>query len=226
MSNKRGIKRYIEILSGFFLPLAVISLMVAYLLKFEYTHPDDTFQEDMEYLFDNLNSQKLSSIAWLVSGSLHLILMPVFLLFFSRFNKWISIITALVILIMAWSFFSIGVNEVKITHFLSQFNSDNIRTSEDEASNILPYLVMIKYYLKIGISATGLFSIILVISRFTKIRLALFGIIMILVSSPMMIFFVWVDENHLLFTLSLAISWSGLMVIGAMLMNYGIKGKY
>jgi hypothetical protein len=63
MSVKRKINRNIEIITGLLLIMTVISILVAFLLKFDYTVPIAPFEEDLDFLMDNISRQKVLGAA-------------------------------------------------------------------------------------------------------------------------------------------------------------------
>jgi len=56
--------------------MSVLSVLVSFLLNFDYTIPNATFEEDIDFLKDNTTSQRIGAISWITAGVFNLILLP------------------------------------------------------------------------------------------------------------------------------------------------------
>ena len=85
MQEKKGrTGRRNEVLTGLILILVAISFVTSLLLDFKFVSPYATLQEDLSYLSENDISQKISSIAWLVTALITALSIP---FYFSIFRK-------------------------------------------------------------------------------------------------------------------------------------------
>ncbi len=225
VSVKRKLGRNIEIIAGLFMILSAISMLVAYLLKFDYTIPNATFEEDIDFLLDNISRHKVSAILWIVAGSLNLLLLPFYLLMFHRFQKGMHILNAFFLLIIAFSFFRAGFGEIQLAGLTMETAGISLQTGDPQSVAILINIKQILLLLKIGITAFGGFITILTISRFRKVKFPLIGSIMAFMAGPVIITFTWLNPDHLVMTLALAAGWGGLILVGAQFVIIGLTAK-
>ncbi len=226
MSVKRKNIRNIEIATGLFLIMSVISILVAFLLKFDYTVPNATFEEDIDFLLDNISRQKISAISWIIAGSINLIFLPVYLIMFHRFQKGMHLLSGFLILTMAFTFFWRGIGELKLAELTSlslggeKIPDDLIKTA------ILINLRQIFLLLKIGLTAFGAFTTVFTISRFSDVKFPVFGSIIAFLAGPVIITFTWLNPEHIIMTMALAAAWMGLLIVGAKFVTTGLAAKH
>jgi hypothetical protein len=226
MSVKRKINRNIEIITGLLLIMTVISILVAFLLKFDYTVPIAPFEEDLDFLMDNISRQKVSAISWIVAGSFGLLFLPVYLIMFHRFQKGMHLLSSFLILVMAFAFFRAGIEELQLAELTKQ-SLDNGGMQDDLTKTaILISIRHILLLLKIGITALGSFTTVFTISRFSEVKFPVFGSIIAFLSGPVIITFIWMNPDHLIMTLALAATWSGLIIVGAKFVTKGLTNKH
>ena len=215
-------KRKTEIAFGLLLILAVVASLVAYILHFDYSLPNASMEEDLSFLKDDLPGQKISAISSIVSGIANLILLPSYLLLFWRFQKGMHILNGFFILIISFAFYLTGLTELKIV-------KETLATGEDQISYllsgnfILPAIRQIYFLQQIGLTAIGAFATVLTISRFREVRFPVFGSTLAFIAGPVIIAFTWINPEHILLTTSLAVAWTGLLIIGARLVNRGLE---
>lgn len=225
MAIKRINTRFIEVNGGFLLIFSVLSVLIAFLLNFDYTLPNATFEEDVDFLVGNIDRQKISAISWLISGMINLIFMPVYLILFNRFQRIIHLINSFFILGMAWSFVSIGLHELNIAKILQTFMQGGGLNGEVTEQLILPVMRKIILLHQSGLTAFGAFAFLFAVSRFSDVKFPLFKRILPLLAGPLIIIFIWLDSDHILLTVSLAAAWTGLLLIGVRIVNRGLKLK-
>lgn len=226
MSVKRKINRNIEIVTGLFLIMSVVSILAAYLLKFDYTVPNATFEEDIDFLLDNISRQRVSAISWIVAGSFGLLFLPLYLIMFHRFQKGMHLLSGFLILTMAFAFFRAGIAELQLAE-LSQRPLDNGVMQDDLAkAAILINIKHILLLLKIGITSFGSFTTVFTISRFSEVKFPVIGSIIAFLSGPVIIAFTWMNPDHIIMTMALAAAWSGLIIVGAKFVTKGLAAKH
>lgn len=226
MSVKRKNIRNIEIITGLFLIMSVISILVAFLLKFDYTVPNASFEEDIDFLLDNISRQKVSAISWIIAGSVNLFFLPLYLIMFHRFQKGMHLLSGFLILVMAFAFFRRGISELQLAELTSL--SMGAGTSPDDLikTTVLINLRQILLLLKIGMTAFGAFTTVFTISRFSEVKFPVFGSIIAFLSGPVIVTFTWLYPEHIIMTLALAAAWMGLLIVGAKFVTTGLAAKH
>ncbi len=223
MPVKRRNIRTIEILSGFFLILTVLSMLTAYLLKFDYSVPNATFEEDIDFILDNILRQRISAITWLIAGSVATFFIPLYLLMFHRFQKGMHILSSFFILAMAYAFFQMSLNEFYVARATTEGLNEKMKIGDATTTGILIAIRNVLLWQKIGLTAFGAFTTVFTISRFNEVKFPVFGSMLAFLAAPVLITFTWMSPDHLLMTSSLAATWMGLLIIGTRLVNRGMK---
>ena len=226
MSAKRKNIRNIEIITGLFLIMSVISILVAFLLKFDYTVPNATFEEDLDFLLDNITRQKISAISWIIAGSVNLIFLPVYLIMFTRFQKGMHLLSGFFILVMAFTFFWRGIDELQLAELTSQSLGTGNSPDDLIRTTVLINLRQILLLLKIGVTAFGAFTTVFTISRFRDVKFPVFGSTIAFLAGPVIITFTWLNPEHIIMTLALATAWMGLLIVGAKFVTTGLAAKH
>jgi hypothetical protein len=225
MSEKRTTTRSIEIITGLFLILSVLTMMVAFLLNFDYTVPNATFEEDIDFLMDNLSRQKASAISWIAAGAVSLFFLPVYLIMFHRFQKGMHILSAFFILCMSFAFFNIGIRELHIARTIYQSLETDIFLNTIITEYVLRNIKTILILFKSGITAFGAYATVLTISRFRNVKFPVFGSTLVFLSGPVIVTFTWLNPGHIIMTLALAAAWTGLLIIGSKLVVKGLEKR-
>jgi hypothetical protein len=220
---KRRNIRIIEVSAGLLLILSVLSFLMAYLLRFEYILPNASIEDDIEFLAENTFSQRLSAFAWLITGVINLFFLPIYLLMFHRYQKGMHILNGLLILVMAFSYFKLGITELAISKITSFSNGEAFSGNSKEATSLLLNVKQILNLTRIGITAFGLFTCVFTISRFKDVKFPVFGSILAFLAGPIVVTFIWLNPDHILMTSSLALSWAGLLIVGVSFVNKGLE---
>lgn len=221
-NNKREIVRIIEVFAGIFLILATLSILISYLLNFEFTSPDRSIEEDLNYLLESSGQQKTSAIIWLITSVLILVLMPLYLMVYYRFNRLVQVLNGLLITGMAVLFLRTA---------LAGFSISNIVESIPEGQVLQPGNQLLSYIkdsiilFQIGLSAYGGLAVLLGINGIWKVRLSIFANILLCLSGPVLIVYTWINPEHILLTTSIAVSAIGFLIVGAKLVVKGIKRR-
>ena len=226
MAVKRKNIRNIEILTGLFLIMSVISILVPFLLKFDYTVPNATFEEDIDFLLDNISRQKVSAISWIIAGSVNLFFLPIYLIMFHRFQKGMHLLSGFFLLVMAYAFFWRGIDELQLAELTSLSLGTGTNPDDLLKTAVLIHLKQILLLLKIGITAFGAFTTVFTISRFSDVKFPVFGSIIAFLAGPVIITFTWLNPEHIIMTLALAAAWMGLLIVGAKFVTKGLAPKH
>jgi hypothetical protein len=225
MTNKPKISRFIEVPTGLFFLTTILLVLVSFLFNFDFYNPDTSLEEDIGYLLDSSLRQKLSSITLITAGVANLVFIPLYLMMFHRFQKLIHIFNSFLILVMAFSFFRAGLTGLGIYRMVT--GAESVETIIDPASTVLyELLARIRVTIlltKTGITAFGLYSIVLSVSRFREVRFPVFGSMLLILSGPLIVTFVWLNPEHILLTAGLAAATIGFLMIGVTLVNKGLE---
>ncbi len=218
-NNKRKNVRIIEVLTGIIIVLAALSVVLSFLFNFEFTGPDHSLAEDLNNLADNTAQQRSSSISWMVTASLFVILLPFYLVIFYRDQPLIHILNSLVITGMAVAFFRASLAGFAVVEIIKALPADQPSQPDPQVLTYIRDMVMLT---RIGLTAYGSFVILLSISRFRKTRFNIFGRILLFLSGPLLVIFTWVDPEHVLFNTALAAASIGLFITGVNFVNKGM----
>jgi hypothetical protein len=225
MPQERRNTRIIEITTGLLLILTVLTMLVAVLLGVDYTVPNATFSEDIDFLKDSVSRQQVSAITWLVAAGVALLFQPVYLMMFHRFQVSVHILNSLFILAMAFTFFRLGISGLRIADITSQLIDTDPGLGDAITTRILLSIRQVNLFLKLGLTAFGAFATIFTVARFSEVRFPVFGSTLTFLAAPVVITFTWLNPDHILMTSSLAVAWTGLLIIGAKFVTLGLKDK-
>lgn len=225
MSDKRKNTRNIEIIGGLFMIASVLSMLIAFLINFDYTVPNATFEEDVDFMAESLNRQRISAALWMTAGGINLLFLPIYLILFSRFQKGMHVFNGFLLLGMAFCFFRLGLNVLDIAKITAA--SVEMNSLQDDASSIgiLKGIRNVMELRRIGITFFGAFSTVFTISRFSEVKFPVFGSTLAFLAGPVVITFIWLNPDHILLNTSLAVAWAGLLMIGVRLVNKGLELK-
>lgn len=225
MPQERRNLRIIEITTGLMLILSVLTMLVSVLLEVDYTLPNATFSEDIDVLRDSVNRQEASAIAWITAAGINLLFLPVYLLMFHRFQTGVHILNSLFILTMAFFFFRLGLTGLHIADITSKLIGTDPELGDAITVEILRSIKQVRLFLKLGLTAFGAFATIFTIAKFSEVKFPVFGSTLTFLAAPVVITFTWLNPDHLLMTSSLAVAWTGLLIIGARFVTLGLKEK-
>lgn len=225
MPQERRNLRIIEIATGLMLILSVLTMLVSVLLEVDYTLPNATFSEDIDVLRDSVNLQRVSATAWLAAAVVNLMFLPVYLLMFHRFQLGVHVLNSLFILSMAFFFFRIGLRGLHIADITSQLIGTDPELGDAITMEILRSIRQVNLFQKLGLTAFGAFATIFTIAKFSEVKFPVFGSTLTFLAAPVVITFTWLNPDHLLMTSSLAVAWTGLLIIGAKFVTLGLKDK-
>lgn len=226
-NNKLRSRRNIEVATGFFILLTAFSYIFSILLDFNFVSPYTTLMEDMSYLLDHDETQRLSSYAWLLTSVLTLLSIPFYILTFHKKLKWLHYFSALFLLAASASFFFTGWLGLQFSESISIALTDNISNLEDSVKlQLLNDFNEEQYFKRIASSCIGIFVIFLSMSRFRIRAFPLFSTLFLFIGGPVLIFFNWYDTNHILRTSAMAVIAAGIIIFGIKLIYSGLTPRY
>lgn len=205
--------------------LSILTMLVAVLLSVDYTLPNATFSEDIDFLRDSVNRQQVSAVTWLVAAGISLLFQPVYLMMFHRFQVGVHVLNSLFILVMAFFFFRLGTSGLRIAGITSQLIGTDPDLGDAITTDILMSIRQVNLFLKLGLTSFGAFAIIFTIARFSEVKFPVFGSTLTFLAAPVVVTFTWLNPDHILMTSSLAVAWTGLLIIGTKFVNLGLKEK-
>jgi len=219
-NNKRKKIRNIEVLTGIILILATLSLLISYVLNFEYISPEHSIEEDMSFLLESTRPQRISSVSWLITSIFSLFLLPFYLITFYRFHRVIHIVNGLLITVIASLFFRTALAGFSIANIVESFPENEGIQSVNQILSLIKDTILL---IQIGLTTFGGYVFFLSISRFKNAGIPLFGTILLILSGPVLIVFIWMNPEHLLLTSAIAAATIGLLNAGVKLVNKGLE---
>lgn len=221
--NKRRNRRNIEVATGFFIIITVFSYIASILLDFNFVSPDTTLYEDLSYLSDHFNTQRVSSLAWIITASLTFLSIPFFILVFNKKLKFLHIIGSLFLLTASICFFMTGWLGLEFSKSVSILLADSISNVEDNVKlQLLNDFREEQYFKRIASSSIGIFAILLSLARFKVRAFPIFSILLFMIAGPVLIFFNWYDTDHVLRTSAMAAIAIGMTIFCIRLINKGL----
>ena len=216
--------RRTEVLTGFILIITAFSYLASILLDFNFVSPYSSLQEDLAYLSEQIESQHTSSLAWLTTGALTLISVPLYLIALHHRLKSLLYINALFMLGAAAGFLLMGKLGFDLNGNISIAVVEGIEKVGDKTKfELLEQFRKIQLLRLIGSSCVGLFAMGLSLSKFKLKRFPLFSTGLLMICGPVLIFFNWYDPDHLIRTGAMAGIVIGMIVFSVRLINKGLS---
>lgn len=225
MGIKQRKFRRIEIIAGIFMLFSIITFFISYLLSFDFSMSEGNISDDIDFMLDNIVRLQFSAILWLTAGITNLLFLPIYLLFFHRFHKITHIINSLFILIVAFSFYAIGMLQLDIVKFASSNPMLQDKQNEYFIEIIIRIIRQIKFFYQTGVSSYGAFATILCISRYGNLKLPAFASSITVFAGPVVITLIWLNQGTIIMTTALAFMWIAMVSIGLRLVNWGLKNE-
>lgn len=220
--NARKLRR-LEVVTGLIIILVAFSYVASLLLDFNFVSPYATLQEDLSYLSEQIESQRVSAYAWLISATFTLVALPFFLAVFLGRLRALHYFNGLFLVGASLAFIMMWKLEMDLYRFIVMMLDNGIEQAGDEEKTALLQLVgRIKFYRLAGSSCFGLFAVGLGLSGFRIGRFPLFSTGLLFLSGPVLIFFNWYDPDHVVRTAALAGIMIGVVVFCVRLINKGL----
>jgi hypothetical protein len=213
-----------EVFTGLLIIGVAFSFIASLLLDFNFVSPYATVQEDLSYLSEHTDNQKISSYLWMGSAAMILLSVPFFLFTFHKRLKWLHYLNALIMAAASASFFIMSTKGLELHETLNRLLAEGFDQA-DEATRLL-LLDMYseeQFYRYIGSSLIGLFAIGLGLTRIGMTRFPMFATILLLLCAPVLIFFNWYQPDHLARTVAMAGVIIGVVIFSVRLINKGLS---
>ncbi|MEN8227047.1 MAG: hypothetical protein ABFS38_02750 [Bacteroidota bacterium] len=213
-----------EVLTGLIIILVAFGFITSLLLDFNFVSPYATLQEDLSYLSDHIQNQRISSWSWLATGLITFIAVPFYVVIFSNKLKVLHFANGLFMLGASAGFVVMGLTGLELHQTMVQSFGEGFEQVNDQIKfSLLEQFREEQFYRHIGSSFVGLFAIGLSFSKFKLGRFPLFSMILLLLSGPTLIFFNWYDPDHLVRTMAMAGIMIGVVVFCVRLINKGLS---
>lgn len=213
-----------EVITGLIIILVAFSFITSLLVDFKFVSPYATIQEDLAYLADHIQNQKISSWAWLTTAIVTFIAIPFYVAVFGTRLKFLHYINGLFMLGASAGFLVMGLVGLELhqTMVLS-FGEGIEQVNEEIKFSLLDQFRDEQLYRRVGSSFVGLFAVGLSLSKFKLGRFPLFSTILLILSGPALIFFNWYDPEHLVRTVAMAGIMIGVAIFCVRLINKGLS---
>lgn len=213
-----------EVVTGLIIILVAFSFMTSLLLDFNFVSPYATLQEDLAYLSDHIDSQRISSLAWLTTALITFIAVPFYVMVFGNRLKVLHYMNALFMLGATAGFVVMGMVGLELHQTMIQGFGEGIGQIDEKVKlGLLEQFWDEQLYRRIGSSFVGLFAMGLGLTKFRLGRFPLFSTILLVLSGPALVFFNWYNPDHLIRTIAMAGILIGVGVFCVRLINKGLS---
>ena len=222
--KKERAGRRIEVSTGLLLILLAASYVTSLLLDFNFVSPYATLQEDLSYLSDNAGSQKVSSIAWLVTAVITALSIPFYFILFRRRLKVLPYLNVLFMMGASAGFLMMALVGLELHGEVSGLIDESIdQTGEQVHLLLLDQFRREQFYRLIGSSCVGIWALGLSLTRFRVPRFPMLATLLLVISGPALVFFNWYDADHIGHTAAMAGIIIGVTIFCVRLINKGIS---
>lgn len=212
-----------EVVTGLIIILVSFSFIASLLLDFNFVSPYANLREDLSYLSEQMESQRVSAFAWLISAGLTLLALPFFLMVFHGRTRVLHYFNGLFMVGASLAFILMWRLEMDLYHFMVMMSGNGMeQAGEEEKVAVLQLVRQVKLYRHIGSSCVGLFAVGLGLTRLRLRRFPLISTGILFLSGPVLIFFNWYDPAHLARTAALAGIMIGVAMFSVRLINRGL----
>ena len=221
--NRQNRTRRAEVFTGLILILLAISYIASLLLDFKFVSPDGSPLEDLSYLSEHIDNQRISSYSWLITSLLTLIAVPFYINLFRRKMKVLTYLNGLFMLGATIGFLLMANFGFELRHDMTGILGQALdQVSEQVKLNLFGQFEQEQYYRRIGSTCVGLFSMGLSLTKFKLKRFPFLSSVLLMVSGPVLIFFNWYDPDHLARTGAMAGIIIGMAIFCVRLINKGL----
>lgn len=213
-----------EVITGLIIILVAFSFVTSLLVDFKFVSPYATLQEDLAYLADHIQNQKISSWAWLTTAIVTFLAIPFYVAVFGTRLKMLHYVNGLFMLGATAGFLVMGLVGLELHQTMVLSFGEGIDQVDEEVTYaLLDQFREEQLYRRIGSSFVGLFAVGLSLSKFRLGKFPLFSTILLILSGPALIFFNWYDPEHLIRTVAMAGIMIGVVVFCVRLINKGLS---
>lgn len=212
-----------EAYTGLIIILVTLSYVTSLLLDFNFVSPYATLQDDLAYLSENIQNQRISSWSWLATALITFVAVPFYVVVFSHKLRALHYINGLFMLGASAGFVVMGLLGLELHQTMVQSFAEGLDQVDEEMKlELLAKFREEQFYRHIGSSFVGLFAIGLSLSKFTLGRFPLFSTVLLIISGPALILVNWIDPDHLVRTMAMAGIMIGVVVFCVRLINRGL----
>lgn len=221
--KEKSIRRT-EVFTGLFLILVAFSYLAALLLDFNFVSPYASLQEDLNYLTENAQRQKTSSIAWLTTAIITAFAIPFYFFLFRKKPGILLYVNILFMMGASAGFILMALEGLNLHHEISGMTADTIAQSNEQLHlQLLEKFRMEQYFRLIGSSCVGAWALGMSFTRFRVPRFPMVSTLLLFISGPALVFFNWYDSDHLGHTAAMAGIVVGVSIFCVRLINKGIS---
>jgi hypothetical protein len=216
--------RRIEVITGLIVIVLAFSYITSLLLDFKFVSLEGSQQDDLAYLSEQMQSQMISSCSWLVTSLMTLITIPFYIAVFRRRMKLLSYINGLLMLGASAGFMLMATTGLDLYHDTVRILGQGFEQANEKFKlTLFDQFEQEQFYRHIGSSCVGLLAVGLSLSRIRIARFPLTSVVLLLLSGPPLIFFNWVDPDHLARTVAMAGIIIGMAILCVRLINKGLS---
>ena len=206
--------------------LVTFSFITSLLLDFNFVSPYATLQEDLNYLSEHVQNQRISSMAWILTALFTFLSIPFYITLFRKDLKLLTYLNSLAMLGATASFLMMALEGLELYREISGILEESIEQTGDQVKLLLlEKFRQEQLYRLIGSSFVGLWALGLSLTRFKIPRFPLISTVLLLVSGPGLIFFNWYDADHLGHTAAMAGIIIGVVISCVRLINKGFSPR-
>ena len=222
--KKRNKTRRGEVFTGLLLILLAFSYVTSLLLDFKFVSPYATLQEDLVYLSEHTENQKISSYCWLATSLVTLMAIPFYIRIFRKRFTVLHYLNVLFMLAASAGFMMMAKVGLDLQQEMVAILRDGIEQAGEQAKfYLLDQFRQEQLYRRLGSSCVGLWALGLSLTKFRQARFPLLSTVLLMISGPVLIFFNWYDPDHLAHTGAMAGIIIGVMVFCVRLINKGLS---
>jgi hypothetical protein len=213
-----------EVVAGLVIILATFVYFISILFDFDFVSSYATLEEDLGYLYEQISSQMISSIAWITTALVTMVSIPFYLLVFHNRLQTLHFLNGLFLLGASLGFLLMGKTGLDLHQAMLSVPVENFQEADEGLRiSLLQLFRQEQLFRSIGSSFVGLFAIGLALTKFRMGRFPLFSAGILLVSGPVLIFFNWYDPDPLVRTGAMAGIMIGMVVFSVRLINRGLS---
>ena len=222
--KKERAGRPIEVLTGLILIMVAGSYVTSLLLDFKFVSPYATLQEDLSYLSENALSQKISSVAWLVTAITTALSIPFYFILF-----WQKLKVLLYFNVILMTGASAGFLMMAVVGLDLHGEIPGLMDGSTEHAGEQVHLLLLdqfrreQFYRLIGSSCVGVWAFGLSLTRFRIPRFPMLATLHLIIAGPALVFFNWYDADHIGHTAAMAGIIIGVSIFCVRLINKGIS---
>lgn len=202
--------------------LLAFSYITSLLLDFNFVSPYATLQEDLSYLSEHTQNQKISSYSWLATSLITLIAIPYYFRLFRKKLRFLAYLNGFFMLAASAGFLMMAMIGLDLQQEMVMILAEGLEEAGEQAKlTLLDQFRQEQQYRLLGSSCVGLWALGLSLTKFRQARFPLLSTVLLMISGPVLVFFNWYDPDHLARTGAMAGIIIGVMIFCVRLINKG-----